>query len=1223
MKHHILFYLFLCISKIAFADNTFIHPGCGLTRSELDRMKEKVLIKESPWIDGWNAMLAESEANSNFNPAPKTTVGGSDGTRQRASRDATAAYYNILEWYVTGDISHAECAINILNAWSTSITSIVTGELFMLPIQQFMQAAELARLYPGWKLTDFERFKNISRNYFYPACSDFRTYSGTWPGWGGPANACCLYIGIFLDDSTMVTQSIDYYKNGTGGGALANGILANGQVTEMGRDQPHAEIGLSSYVGICKAALNQGTDLFSYDDNRLLKGFEYFCKFNLNHPVDWDVIEYGSHKFFYPAPSNSSPSSMPNNRIYGGESFSLAYHHYTDIKGFNAPYLRAMIHLSGTGILNGTLYNYTDTSTVYKKPVTPSIPQNLIVKSALNSINVRWTVPQGDLSKGFVLQRSTSQEDGFSTIASWNNNVTNTYEDSTLTNGKKYYYRVAAINQSGQSGWSETDSAMSVSGTSQLPQGWAMQDLGDVQTVGSSVYSSINHNTFQIKGSGVDLWRPAQVIGNYVYTVLKGDFDIKTRILNTKQNGNEIKVKTGIMVRPVLNTSSQSIQLYLGGTGTRETGLAWRVKDNDNDLQYISGSDHTWTPVLYRLKRIGNTFEGFVSDTGEKWNSVGTATFNLPTTCYAGLFVCGGSTHPNGFTVEFDNTTITSQTTIPATPTNFKATAKNSTQILLSWTAVVGAATYEIYRSEGASNKFVNIRSGVKHNSFKDENLNPNTTYYYQIKSANIAGLCDSAAVTTIATQQLQLPSVPTGITMTEKNNRLIMTWNKSFDQTNEYIIKRRMSSQNDYSMIIKTDTNIYIDNSVYNDSTYYYTISAKNSLGEGTPSSEIKATPTLGEYIYFPMDEGSGITLANVFDTSHTATMAGGTWNVGKFNKGVKLLASDKGQITLSSGIMATIKDFTISCWVNLSVNNKGSRIFDFGTGTANYMFLSTNNGNGVIRYAIKNGSAELSVDANRTINLNSWTHVAVTMQDTICTIYVNGIVVGKKALKLSPLDLGTTTLNYLGRSQWSADPYFNGTIDEFHIYKQALTIDQIRRLYNTKNQVIKMDTTNTKTLGDIDFSPAKSSSNLPIIYTSSSYNVAEVYKGLIHLLKKGITTITAKQVGTLDYAAAIPVTQILTVIDEGTPVENLSSDLHISVGPNPCIDYFEIFLPSSTKANAHITLYSINGYEISNIKIIGDKIYRFDTSAMSKGIYLLKYINGTEVKTFKIIKK
>jgi hypothetical protein len=45
-------------------------------------------------------------------------------------------------------------------------------------------------------------------------------------------------------------------------------------------------------------------------------------------------------------------------------------------------------------------------------------------------------------------------------------------------------------------------------------------------------------------------------------------------------------------------------------------------------------------------------------------------------------------------------------------------------------------------------------------------------------------------------------------------------------------------------------------------------------------------------------------------------------------------------------------------------------------------------------------------------------------------------------------PRDLGTTLRNWLGRSQFAGDAYFEGELDEFRIYDRALSQGEVRYL-------------------------------------------------------------------------------------------------------------------------------------------------------------------------------
>jgi hypothetical protein len=61
---------------------------------------------------------------------------------------------------------------------------------------------------------------------------------------------------------------------------------------------------------------------------------------------------------------------------------------------------------------------------------------------------------------------------------------------------------------------------------------------------------------------------------------------------------------------------------------------------------------------------------------------------------------------------------------------------------------------------------------------------------------------------------------------------------------------------------------------------------------------------------------------------------------------------------------------------------------------------------------------------------------------------LYMDGAEVANGATTLLPKDLGVTTQNWLGRSQWTADVYFTGSIDDFRIYGRPLSEGEIRYL-------------------------------------------------------------------------------------------------------------------------------------------------------------------------------
>ena len=143
----------------------------------------------------------------------------------------------------------------------------------------------------------------------------------------------------------------------------------------------------------------------------------------------------------------------------------------------------------------------------------------------------------------------------------------------------------------------------------------------------------------------------------------------------------------------------------------------------------------------------------------------------------------------------------------------------------------------------------------------------------------------------------------------------------------------------------------------------------------------------------------------------------------------------------------VARSNNITVAAFVYWNGGNQWQRIFDFGNNTSQYLFLTPRSGGNTLRFAIKNGSSEQYIETTQ-LRTGSWTHVAVTLNGDVATLYVNGAVVATSAdFTIDPTDFSPVN-NYIGNSQWP-DPMFNGRIDSFCIYNYALSGDEIWNLY------------------------------------------------------------------------------------------------------------------------------------------------------------------------------
>ncbi len=342
---------------------TMIHPGCLHSAEDLERVKEKVAQSASPWIEGWNKLLA----NNHFNADGGTTVSPNATTKivrggntiwesdpdnyTNAANQAHAAYYYAVAWKVTGDVKYAQASINILNAWASTcerISGDSNGSLAAgLYGYQFANAAELMRDYSGWDTDKFELFQQWMIDVFYVANHDFlvrhhgANVMNYWANWGLANLASMLSIGILSDRRDIYNEAVEYLLNGDGNGCLKHTIVhvfdgdneSLAQIQESGRDQGHSTLVIGLLGIIAQMTYNQGDDFFGYNNNVILKASEYVAKYNVAM-LDVPFVEYynpvhGTHTVISDA-SRGSTRTM----------YEVLYWHYARIKNVEPKWMQ-------------------------------------------------------------------------------------------------------------------------------------------------------------------------------------------------------------------------------------------------------------------------------------------------------------------------------------------------------------------------------------------------------------------------------------------------------------------------------------------------------------------------------------------------------------------------------------------------------------------------------------------------------------------------------------------------------------------------------------------------------------------------------------------------------------------------------------------------------------------------------------------------------------------
>lgn len=150
--------------------------------------------------------------------------------------------------------------------------------------------------------------------------------------------------------------------------------------------------------------------------------------------------------------------------------------------------------------------------------------------------------------------------------------------------------------------------------------------------------------------------------------------------------------------------------------------------------------------------------------------------------------------------------------------------------------------------------------------------------------------------------------------------------------------------------------------------------------------------------------------------------------------------------KVTLPPNV-ATGSAFTFAAWVYWDGGANWQRLLDFGNSTTHYLFLTPKSGANTLRFGIKNGGTESYIDAPA-LPANEWHHVAVTLGAGTARIFVDGtIVASATGWSASPASF-SPRVNFLGKSQWAADPLFKGKLDEVLITDYAIGAAQMASL-------------------------------------------------------------------------------------------------------------------------------------------------------------------------------
>ena len=642
---------------------TFVHPGILHSSKDLQRMKEAVASKLEPIYSGYQLFIQNPLSDFNYKmEGPLDSVSRNPTVGQLIyDNDANAAHQNAVMWAITGDRRHANKAIEIVNAWTQRLKSISGKDAVLMaglgPFKMINAAEILRYTHSGWKDEDIRQTEEHFKKVIFPVLKDFAPFANG--NWDAAAMKTMMAIAVFCNDRPVFERALRYYVHGHGNGSIFNYIInEEGQIQESGRDQAHSQLGIGMLAECCAIAWNQGLDLYAYDNNRLLKGFEYTAKFNLGND-DMPFSEWldRTGKYYHRQISQKARGEL--RAVY-----EQVYNHYVIEEGLSAPFITQAaekLRPEGPGKPGadhpgyGTLF-FATTKDQINTNAFPAAPGAVIAEVAGEGVKLRWIRSIG--ADAYTIKRATKSGGPYLTIAK--NVKQPDFVDKQTRKKAIYYYTVTASNSK-----YESQNSFDASIVTGLPFPWKQDNIGNARGT-----TSFDARVITIEATGNDLDSTNDQF-HFTYQPLPGNAEITIRFV--PQTNSQFS-QMSLMMREGLADNSPFVSLVIYPSKTGEIELPdWRMKiitrktagaraDTSAISFPLSNPAVAWGRltgfVWLRLQRKGNIFTGLFSYDGKSWQRLPAELELLQKNLYTGFTVSSGM--PGSTTVFFDHISIRS-----------------------------------------------------------------------------------------------------------------------------------------------------------------------------------------------------------------------------------------------------------------------------------------------------------------------------------------------------------------------------------------------------------------------------------------------------------------------------------------------------------------------------------------------------------------------------------
>ena len=492
-----------------------------------------------------------------------------------------------------------------------------------------------------------------------------------------------------------------------------------------------------------------------------------------------------------------------------------------------------------SGLISDIANGVFDSGALPSTVSSPATPNGLTAVGGAGQVTLSWTSVSNATSYN-VYYAATS---GVTTTSGTKlTSVSSPYIQTGLTAGTTYFYVVTAVNSSGESAASAIASTTTASAPPEptvpaAPTGvTATGGTNQVAISWGTVSSATSYNLYYSTTSGVTKTSGTKITNATSPTVQTGlaagtaYYYIITAVNSTGEGAASNQVAaTTLAAVPTPTVPARPTAVSAVG-GANQATISWPA---------VSGADSYnvyWSSTTGITTTNGTKVAGVSSPYVKTGLSAGTTYFFIVT--------ANNSVGESTASTQATATTNAAPPAVPAKPTGVTATG-GANQVSLSWSAVPGATSYNIYwaTTSGVTTSGTKITAATS--PYVQSGLAASTTYYYIVTAVNTAGESIASAQVSAATNApvVTIPAAPAGVTAAGGANQATISWSAVSGATsyNIYFATTTGVTKTNGGKITNA-TRPYIQTGLAAGTTYYYIVTAVNSAGEGTASAQVSA---------------------------------------------------------------------------------------------------------------------------------------------------------------------------------------------------------------------------------------------------------------------------------------------------------------------------------------------------------------------------------------------